>query len=61
MKFKSVKRIKEYWRNVMDSKNEKLSRGAANINKIISWAKGDNWRRRQKVRKDKHNPDWKQK
>ena len=49
--------MKQSWRNLMDSKNDKISRGAANINKIISWAKGDNWRRRQKVKKEAHKKD----
>jgi len=53
-KFTNVERIKEYWRNVMDSKQDKLSRGAANINKIISWARGDNWRGKQKDRHKRH-------
>jgi len=49
------KKAKQSWRSLMDSTQKKLSRGADSINKIISWAKGDNWRRKQKVKKDKKN------
>jgi len=35
----------------MDSTQKKLSRGASNIFKIISWARVDNWRRRHKSEK----------
>jgi len=44
-------RFKKAWKKLMDSTNKKLSRGASNINKIISWARADNWRRKQKVKK----------
>jgi len=53
-KFKKRERIKEYWQRVMDSKQDKISRGAANIDKIISWARGENWRGKQKDRKRRH-------
>jgi hypothetical protein len=39
-------KIKEYWQRCMESTQKKLSRGAENINKIITWARGDNWRRK---------------
>lgn len=47
-KFKVVKeRMRDYWQNLMKDRSEKkLSRGAQKINKIISWARGDNWRRK---------------
>ena len=43
-----VNRVKEYWRNRMSSKNRKMSRGASHVDKIISWARGENWRRKNK-------------
>ena len=49
------KNAKQSWRNLMDSTQKKFSRGAASIIRIVSWARGDNWRRRQKVKKDKHD------
>lgn len=48
---KTFKSFKERWRNLMDSTQKKFSRGASKINRIIPWAKGDNWRRRKKVEK----------
>jgi len=51
---KPFKNFKQRWKNLMDSTQKKLSRGAESINKIIPWARGDNWRRKQKVKKDKH-------
>lgn len=44
-------RSKNAWKKLMDSANNKISRGASNINKIISWARGDNWRRKKNVKK----------
>jgi len=44
-------KAKAMWENLMDSTQKKISRGASNINKIISWARIDNWRRKQKVKK----------
>lgn len=39
------KRIRNYWRRLMDSTQKKMSLGSANIARMISWARGDNWRR----------------
>jgi len=44
-------RAKERWLNLMNSAQNKISRGASNIFKIISWARKDSWRRKQKVKK----------
>lgn len=53
MKKLKKSRVKEAWEKLMDSTQRKLSRGASNIAKIISWPKKDNWRRKQKVKKGK--------
>ena len=39
-------RAKEYWLNLMRSTQNKISRGAANIAKIITSARGEQWRRK---------------
>jgi len=44
-------RVKNAWKKLMQSTQRKLSRGASNISKIISWARSDNWRRKQKTKK----------
>jgi hypothetical protein len=41
-------RIREYWSKLMDSTQRKMSRGASNLSKIISWARNENWRRKEK-------------
>ncbi|MFC1842596.1 hypothetical protein ACFLYU_02985 [Candidatus Dependentiae bacterium] len=51
---KTFKSFKQRWRTLMDSTQKKISRGAYNISKMISWAKRDNWRR--KDRHDKRSP-----
>ena len=51
---KVFKNAKQAWRKLMNSTQEKLSRGASNINKIISWARGENWRGSQKDRHKRH-------
>jgi len=40
--------FKQGWKKIMHSTQRKLSRGASNIIKIVSWARSDNWRRKQK-------------
>ncbi len=50
-KMKKKSKVKNAWKKLMDSTQKKLSRGASSINKIISWARSDNWRRKQRVRK----------
>ncbi|MFC1845580.1 hypothetical protein ACFLX2_00455 [Candidatus Dependentiae bacterium] len=44
-------RFKNAWKKLMDSTHRNISRGASSINKIISWARSDNWRRKQKSTK----------
>jgi len=39
-------KMREYWQRMMESTRKKMSLGAQNINKTISWARGDNWRRK---------------
>lgn len=51
---KEMKRFENFkirWKNLMDSTQKKLSRGASNIARMISWARLDNWRRYQKSEK----------
>ncbi len=35
-----------YWQRLYHSTKQKMSRGAQNVNKIITWARKDNWRRK---------------
>lgn len=45
---------KQYWSNLMESKKvHKISMGAANLEKCITHAKGDNWRRKE-TKKARH-------
>jgi len=37
-------RVKEYWKILMHSTHNKLSAGAAQVAKVIPFARGDNWR-----------------
>lgn len=39
--------MREYWNKLMDSTRRKMSAGAQAINKIITRAHGDNWRRKE--------------
>jgi len=41
-----IARIKEYWLNLMRSTQNKISRGAANIAKVITSAHGEQWRKK---------------
>lgn len=43
--------LRTYWRNVMQSKDDNMSRGAEYVNRIITWARGDNWRRGREKKK----------
>lgn len=38
-------RVMTYWKNAMHSTHQKLSAGAAQIKKVIPFARGENWRR----------------
>ncbi len=49
-RFFSKERAKQQWQKLMNSTRNKISQGAAQINKIISWARSENWRR-----KDRHD------
>ena len=40
--------VKNHWRELMASTHRRMSRGAQNLNKIITFAHGDNWRRKEK-------------
>ena len=40
-------RVRQNWRNLMDSSQNKISRGASNIFRAIPWARGDSWRRHE--------------
>ena len=44
--FSKRERARVYWKQVMKSAQEKLSRGATKIATIITRARGDNWRRK---------------
>lgn len=48
--FKKVKhKLKDYWRHMMGHSDEiKMSQGAREVEKNITWARGDNWRRKEK-------------
>ncbi len=37
-------KVYEYWKNLMDSKRLRMPMGAQFISKMISWARGENWR-----------------
>ena len=41
-------RLRDYWRKLYESTSNAMSRGGANVNKIITWARMDNWRRKEK-------------
>lgn len=41
-------KMKQYWENSMHSMQKHMSRGAANLFRMIPWARRDNWRRDDK-------------
>jgi hypothetical protein len=43
--------LRTYWCNLMHSREEHMSRGAEHVNKMITWARGDGWRRRNRHHK----------
>lgn len=43
-----TKETMSYWRHMMQSTRKAMSIGAQNILKAMSWAHGNNWRRRDK-------------
>mgnify|MGYP005830380023 FL=1 len=44
----SRRRIKSYWKSLMASTQNKLSRGAASISRMIASPHKDSWRRKDK-------------
>ncbi len=42
------KRVRLYWGKVMNSTHKRMSRGGLNISRIITWARNENWRRKEK-------------
>lgn len=50
-------RIHQYWSNLYSSKCKNMSRGSSSIDKIISWARGDNWRRNAHRSEKKYSHD----
>jgi len=44
----SRRRMKGYWKNLMASTQEKLSRGASVIVRLIPFARKENWRHKDK-------------
>lgn len=40
--------VRTLWRERMRSKLVRMSRGAQNLLKTMTWPKGDNWRRKDK-------------
>lgn len=51
MKTFKKSKMEEKMRNLMNTEKNKISFGAECINKVITLPKGDNWRRKQKVKK----------
>ena len=43
--------MRNYWRKLMNSTRVRMPRGAQYIDKIISWARGENWRGNRKNKK----------
>jgi len=48
---KTRESMRNYWRNMMQSARVKMPRGAQYIDKMISWARGENWRGNRKNKK----------
>ncbi len=48
---KNRQNMKEYWRNAMKAGCIKMSCGARYIDKMISWARGENWRGKRENKK----------
>jgi transketolase len=42
----SIAQVRAEWKSLMDSKHEKMPQGAQNLDKIITSAHKDNWRRK---------------
>lgn len=48
---KTRETMRNYWRQTMESARVKMPRGAQYVDKIISWARGDNWRGKKNHKK----------
>lgn len=44
----SRKKMRQYWNKVMASTRNHMSIGAQYVDQLISWARRDNWRRKEK-------------
>ena len=42
---KITNKLRQYWKKVMNSTRKSMSLGAQHVDKIITWARQDNWRR----------------
>ncbi len=42
---KITNKLLQYWKKVMNSTRKSMSLGAQHVDKIITWARQDNWRR----------------
>ena len=45
---KTRETMRQYWNEVMHSTHKRMSEGAQYINKIITRARNENWRRKEK-------------
>lgn len=45
---KTKTRIRSFWNNWTHSTHRNMSQGAENILRIMTWGKGDQWRRNDK-------------
>lgn len=48
---KTRETMRNYWRKLMQSNREKMPQGARHIDKMISWARGENWRGKRENKK----------
>ncbi len=58
---KKPREYKTYWRKLMDSTQKKMSKGASQISRMFSWARGDNWRRGGEGNREHRKPGRSQK
>ncbi len=48
---KSRETMRQYWRKVMSSTRKNMSIGAQYVDKIITWARRENWRGNKEKKK----------
>ena len=48
---KTRQNMRTYWQKVMKSGRTAMPRGAQYIDKMISWARGENWRGKKEKKK----------